>query len=154
MGPTGPTGPTGATGPTGPTGTTGALPNENATIFNDSPIDITTGTPLVLQNTLTNNGTTVAANSITVLSDGTYLVSFGANFATNAAVNDNLAIAKDGVLITATERRLSATSSVSGTYILDLEANNTITVVPTVTGTTEIVATGGPSAYLTVTKIG
>lgn len=151
---TGPTGPTGVTGPTGPTGPTGVLTNENATIYNDSPIDITTGTPLVLQNTLTNNGMTVAGNGITVESDGTYLVSFGVNNATGATGTDNVSVAVDGVLNATTERKLFADSANTGTYVLDLQANNTLTLVPTVTGATQIVATGGPSAYLTVTKIG
>lgn len=154
MGPTGPTGAVGPTGPTGPTGSTGVLINENATVNNDSPIDITTGTPLVLQNTLTNNGMTVAGNGITVRSDGTYLVSFGVNNTTGATGSDNVSVAIDGVLNAATERRLFADSANTGTYVLNLQANNTLTLVPTVTGATQIVATGGPSAYLTVTKIG
>lgn len=152
-GPTGPTGPTGATGPTGPTGATGTFENINATIVNTASQDITTGTAVTFGSIVTNNGMTVANTSITVPSAGTYLVSYGANSSTSASGSDNIGVAVNGTISTSTRRTLSATQGTAGTYVLNLVADDVLTLVPTITSATNLTATGGPSAYLTVVKV-
>lgn len=149
----GPTGATGATGPTGPTGATGTAINENATILNTGTETITSGTALTMPTTLTNNGLTIANNSVTVLSTGTYFVMYGVNSATGATDEDNVAIAINGTINTNTERALSTTDGISGGYVLNLNANDVITLVPTVTGATELDDIGGPSVFLTIIRI-
>lgn len=153
-GPTGPTGPTGATGPTGPTGPTGVLSNINATVVETAAQALTTGTALTLGTTVTNNGMVVGGNSITIPSTGTYLVSFGTNTATAAAGADNVGIGVNGVVDENTRRTLTTTQGTSGTYVLDLTADDELTLVPTVTSATNLGGTGGPSAFLTAVKIG
>lgn len=155
-GPTGPTGPTGATGPTGPTGPTGenaTLLNENATIYNAETQNITTATPLALSTVLTNNGLAVDNTTITVSETGTYLISFTVNDATAAAGADNVGIAVNNVVNTATHRTISPNYSTGGSYVLNLNANDKVSLVPTVTNATSISSTGGPSASLTVVRI-
>lgn len=155
-GPTGPTGPTGATGPTGPTGPTGenaTLLNENATIYNAETQNITTATPLTLSTVLTNNGLAVDNTTITVSETGTYLISFTVNDATAAAGADNVGIAVNNVVNTATHRTISPNYATGGSYILNLNANDKVSLVPTVTNATSISSTGGPSASLTVVRI-
>lgn len=152
-GPTGPIGPTGATGPTGPTGATGTAVNENATTLNNGTQELTSGTALTLPTTLTNNGLTIGNDSITVAETGTYFVMFSLNSATDATDQDNVGIAINGAISTNTRRPLSSTDGVSGGYILNLTANDAITLVPTITGATELDDVGGPSAVLTVVRI-
>ena len=164
-GPVGPTGPTGAagvtgatgatgvTGPTGPTGATGTAINQNATIYNNATQEAVSGTALNLPTVLTNNGMTVNATSITVPTTGTYWVSYTINEATGANNGDFVAIYVNGAINNATKKSISSTAGVGGTYILNLSANDVITIVPTETGSTQIVDTGGPSATLTVTRI-
>ena len=149
-GATGPIGPTGATGPTGPTGT---ISNLSATIHNTTEETITSGTALTMPTVLTNNGLTAETDGITVTETGTYLVNFNTNEATGATGSDNVAIAINGVISTPTERLLSATTGTSGTFILNLTANDKITLVPTVTSATSLSNTGGPSVSLTVVRI-
>lgn len=149
----GPTGATGPTGPTGPTGASGTAINENATTLNNGTQAITTTTALTLPTTLTNNGLTTGTDSITVASTGTYLVNFLLNSATGATDEDNVGIGINGTLLTNTRRALSSTEGVSGSYVLNLNANDVITLIPTVTGATELDDVGGPSVVLTVVRI-
>lgn len=152
-GPTGPTGPTGATGPTGPTGENATLLNKNATIYNSETQNITTATPLALSTVLTNNGLAVDNTTITVSETGTYLISFTVNDATAAAGADNVGIAVNNVVNTATHRTISPNYATGGSYVLNLNANDKVSLVPTVTNATSISSTGGPSASLTVVRI-
>ncbi len=152
-GPQGPIGPTGATGPVGPQGPTGITPNQNSSIYNGATQTITSGTALTLPTVLTNNGLTTDGSSITVAESGTYLVSYVVNEATTATGTDNVGIAVDSTINTATQTPLSTTDAVGGSYVLNLTAGSSITLVPTVAGATSIDATGGPSASLTVMRI-
>lgn len=152
QGPAGPVGPAGATGPQGPTGP--AL-NENATIYNAASQSLTSGTAVSLPTVLTNNSlTTTTANTITVPSAGAYQISYTTSAATGAVSGDNVAVAVNGVVQTPTQRSLSTTQGVSATYVLNLSANDAITIVPTVTGATTLTNTGEPSATLTVIRVG
>lgn len=152
-GATGPVGPRGATGPTGPTGEAGTVVNENATIVSTELQNITTATPLALSTVLTNNNLTVDNNSITVTESGTYLVSFTVNTATAAVGADNVGIAINTVVNASTRRTISSDYTTSGSFVLNLEANDAISLVPTVTNATSISSTGGPSASLTVVRL-
>ena len=102
---------------------------------------------------LTNNGLTIENDGITVPTTGTYLINFNTNEATNASDADNVAIAVNGVISTPTERLLSQTSGISGTFILNLTANNKISLIPTITDATNLTNSGGPSVSLTVVRI-
>lgn len=164
QGPAGPAGPVGATGPqgaqgpagaTGPQGPTGPALNENATIYNAASQSLTSGTAVSLPTVLTNNSlTTTTANTITVPSAGAYQISYTTSVATGAVSGDNVAVAVNGVVQTPTQRSLSTTQGVSATYVLNLSANDAITIVPTVTGATTLTNTGEPSATLTVIRVG
>lgn len=168
VGPTGPTGATGATGatgitgtagatgpvgPTGPRGIAGAAINENATIYTFGPQTAVSGTPLTLMSVLTNNGLNVGMDSVTVVNTGTYLISVLVNEATGVNEKDFISLKRNGVEINATRISISSSAPVSATYILNLEANDVITVVPTETGETRFIDTGGPSAVLTIVRI-
>ena len=155
QGPAGPVGPAGATGPQGPQGPQGPALNENATIYNAASQSLTSGTAVSLPTVLTNNSlTTTTANTITVPSAGAYQISYTTSAATGAVSGDNVAVAVNGVVQTPTQRSLSTTQGVSATYVLNLSANDAITIVPTVTEATTLTNTGGPSATLTVIRVG
>lgn len=155
QGPQGPVGPAGATGPQGPQGPTGPALNENATIYNAASQSLTSGTAVSLPTVLTNNSlTTTTANTITVPSAGAYQISYTTSAATGAVSGDNVAVAVNGVVQTPTQRSLSTTQGVSATYVLNLSANDAITIVPTVTSSATLTNTGGPSATLTVIRVG
>lgn len=153
MGPTGPAGATGATGPAGPAGPAGVVSNQNATIANATNQAITSGTPLTLSTVVTNNGMTVTNNGITVPADGTYLVEYYVNRATSASGTDSIALAVAGTTNANTAIPLSAQSTSAGQFVLNLTSGNTLTLVPTVTAATNLEATGGPSATLTVVRL-
>lgn len=149
----GPAGPQGPQGPTGATGPAGMLPNENATVYNASTQTITTGTALTLPTVLTNNSLTSTGSGLTVTNGGTYLVSFTTGTATDATGTDNVGIALNGTILTATQRLLTTAMGTSGTFVLNLTAGDTLTLIPTVTGATAINDTGESSATLTVVRI-
>lgn len=150
IGPIGPTGPTGATGPAGPAG---VVSNQNATIANATNQAITSGTPLTLSTVVTNNGMTVTNNGITVPADGTYLVEYYVNRATSASGADSISIAVAGTTNSNTSIPLIAQSTSSAQFVLNLTSGNTLTLVPIVTTATNLEATGGPSATLTVVRL-
>ncbi len=152
-GATGPTGPAGATGATGPTGPAGVVSNQNATIANATNQAITSGTPLTLSTVVTNNGMTVTNNGITVPADGTYLVEYYVNRATSASGADSISIAVAGATNSNTSIPLIAQSTSSAQFVLNLTSGNTLTLVPIVTAATNLEATGGPSATLTVVRL-
>lgn len=153
QGPAGETGATGPAGPQGPAGPAGTSINQNSTIYTLGPQTAVSGTPLTLMNVLTNNGLTVAPDSLTVPASGTYLVSYTINEATGVNEGDYVSIKVNDTELPATRRSLSSTAGVSGTYVLDLVANDVVTIVPTETGNTQLVDTGGPSATLTVIRL-
>ena len=152
-GPMGPTGPAGATGATGPAGPAGVVSNQNATIANATNQAITSGTPLTLSTVVTNNGMTVTNNGITVPADGTYLVEYYVNRATSASGTDSISIAVAGATNSNTSIPLIAQSTSSAQFVLNLTSGNTLTLVPIVTAATNLEATGGPSATLTVVRL-
>lgn len=80
-GPTGPTGFTGPTGPTGPTGATGSITDNAASYYTSNPSDFTLVSPgqttisFNTQNTRLGSNIIVSGSTITVLTNGTYLLS-------------------------------------------------------------------------------
>ena len=153
QGPIGETGPVGPQGPEGPAGPPGTFINENATIYNPAAQEITTGTPLTFGTTLTNNGLTVDATSITIEEAGTYLVGFSTGEATGATATDRVGIAINGVIIAGTERLLNPDAPTNETSVLNLTAGDVVTLVPTVTTATGLTADGATSATLTVVRL-
>lgn len=149
-GPAGPIGPQGATGPQGPAGT---IPNQNATIYNTALQTLTSGTALDFPTVLTNNNVTVSTTSVTIPTTGTYIISYNINRATTESTTDNVGIAINGTINTATQSTLSTTSNTSASYILNLTSGDIITVVPTIADTNSITNNGGPSSSLTVVRI-
>lgn len=153
-GPTGPTGATGAAGAIGPTGPTGPALNENAMLYNPDAQSLTSGTALTLSTEVTNNGLTTSTTAITAPEPGTYLIAYTVNTATGAGANDTIEIAINSTTQIPTRRALSATQTVAGMYVYNLGANAEITLVPTVTAASNLTNTGGPSATLSVVRIG
>lgn len=153
IGPTGPQGERGATGPTGPAGENATLPNLNATILNMASQELTTGTPISLLKTLTNNGLIVDSTSITVEKAGTYFVAYFVNKATHGSGTDSISLAINGVINTDTARPLNEDTTSSGQFVLNLQQNSTLSLIPTIINATKIEANGGASATLTVIKI-
>lgn len=152
-GATGPTGPTGATGATGPAG--GISVNENASTYTFGPQTAVNGTPITLMTELTNNGLETTRDSIIVKNDGTYIVCYSINKVANAADGDHVAIYVNEVEIPATRKQMLTNSSIMGVFVLMLEKDDEITIVPTENQTdqTMLTDTGGPSASLTVIRI-
>lgn len=147
-------GPKGDTGAPGPKGDTGMIAtNVNATIYTLGPQTLTTGTPLTLMSVLTNNGLDVNETSITVKSTGTYSVSYTINEVSQENDGDYVEINVNGQSIPATRRIMSSQAEVGGTYALNLNENDVITIVPKESGNVQLVGTTGASAILTVIKL-
>lgn len=144
---------TGATGPTGPIGPTGPAFNQNATVYDSATQNAVSGSALSIPTVLTNNGLVTNATSITVPASGTYIVSYTVNATTGATSPDNVGIAVNGTIQSPTTSLLSATTHISGSYVLNLTANDVLTLVPTVTEQRNITAGGGPSVTFTVVRI-
>lgn len=139
--------------PRGATGAKGVEQNINATILNMAGQDISTGVPISLFRTLTNNRMIITENSITVPDAGTYFVAYYVNRASGAAGTDGIALAINGVRDNNTARPLSESSTSSGQFVLNLQAGSSLTLVPVVINAKRIDANGGPGATLTVMKI-
>lgn len=161
-GETGATGPVGATGAMGETGATGATGpaggisvNENASTYTFGPQTAVSGTPITLMTELTNNGLETTRDSIIVKNDGTYIVCYSINKVANATDGDHVAIYVNEVEIPATRKQMLTNSDVMGMFVLMLEKDDEITIVPTENQTdqTMLTDTGGPSASLTVIRI-
>lgn len=146
----GPQGIQGAQGVAGPPGTTN---NINATIYNSINQDAVNGRPLTLDEVLTNNGLNINNSSITITSNGTYILSFSVNNGTTASAGDCVGIYKNGELVLGTRRPLTTSTNVSATVVAVLKRNDIITLVPMVSTNRIITASGAPSALLTVIQI-
>ena len=131
-----------------PTPTTPTTFNQNATVFNGATVTLTAGTPIPFPSTLTNNGLTTTGTGITVPNAGTYLVGYTTGSA-DVVGDDSIGIAVNGAVVNATTRLLNTTGGVSGNYILNLNAGDTITLVPN--GTTATTLT--PTNTLTVERV-
>jgi len=152
-GPQGERGEVGPTGPAGPAGASGSISNLNATILNMASQAITTGTPISMLRTLTNNGLTANETSIIVPETGTYFVAYYVNRAANAGGTDGISLAINNKVNNNTARPLSEASTSSGQFVLNLTAGDSISLIPVVINATRIEANGGPGATLTVLKI-
>ena len=82
-----------------------------------------------------------------------YSVSYTINEVSGANEGDFVGISINGTEVPATRRSMSSTAGLGGTYVLNLSANDIVTIVPTETNNTQIVGTAGPSATLTVIRI-
>ena len=149
----GSTGPTGPTGSTGPKGDNGSISNQNATMYTMASQTISSGNPLTLTSILTNNGLVIGGTFITVPMTGTYIVSYTANRATNAAGTDSIMLAIDGTLARNTSLPLSDASTTCGHFVMNLSEGNAISVVPVVLNATKIEGNGGPAVTLTIIRI-
>ncbi|MBQ3493505.1 MAG: hypothetical protein IJA88_05290 [Clostridia bacterium] len=143
-GPQGPVGPTGATGPQGPAGLSDALyaSSTTATVGSGAliPITLNASSPATTM--------TVADNEVIVTDAGTYLVSYfadgstaGGSFDTSLYLND-VAIANETLSFTSGE------GSSSKTILLNLSANDGISIYNT--SATEATLS---SASITIVKI-
>ena len=107
----------------------------------------------MLNTTLTNNDMTIDNNAITIPATGTYIVSYQVGDATDVSGTERIAIGINGTINTPTQVSLSNTEATGGTFILNLNSNDTITLIPTITGTSTINTIGGYSATLTAVRI-
>lgn len=150
IGPRGEQGPTGKTGVAGPPG---ATPNINITRFNSSSQEIRSRIPIVINETLVNNSMTFDANSIIVPSNGVYLISFSINNGSYATSGDCIGVAVNLNLVDASRRPLTASTNTSCTFVQRLSKGDYVCLIPTLSNSTTLLASGAPSAMLTVMLI-
>ncbi|PKK96001.1 MAG: hypothetical protein CVV59_00745 [Tenericutes bacterium HGW-Tenericutes-4] len=152
QGPRGLVGPEGPQGPQGPEGPAGQNFNTYGSFYNPNAQVITTGTPVTLTNTITASNMFLAANQVTILSSGVYLIGYGINFATGALAGDNIHITVNGVTIVGTNRQISANAETSSTTILNLTAGNVV-AIGVVANALPVSGVGATSAHLNLTRI-
>ena len=160
MGPQGPMGPAGETGPKGDTGQAGVAgppgltPNINATIYNMNQQTINNNTAIILSNVEVNNGMRLqGTSSIVVPSTGTYLISFSINNSLSASAGDSVGVAVNNNLISCSKRPITASTNTSGTIVKVLNKNDIVSLLPTLSQSRTITASGAPSAMLTIVLI-
>lgn len=172
MGPQGPAGPKGETGEQGQKGDTGAkgdmgergpsgvagppwlTPNFAATIYKPSGQQITTNTPIMLEETELMKGFRKQGNnSLVAPAKGTYMVSFFVNEVDAADDGDSVSLAVNGVAVTASKRPLSTIGYAIATILTELNKDDVLTLVPTINQSRNINAFGGPSAELVAMMI-
>ena len=146
----GPAGPQGIQGIAGPPGSTN---NINATIYNPNQQSISSGRPLVFGKVLTNHAMSINDASISVNHNGTYIISFSINNGTSATAGDCVGVYRNATLIPGTNRPLTSSTNVSAIFVIELKANDIITLVPTLSSDRAITASGSPSAMLSVIQI-
>lgn len=172
MGPQGPAGPKGETveqgqkgdtgakgdmgerGPSGVAGPPGLTPNFAATIYKPSGQQITTNTPIMLEETELMKGFRKQGNnSLVAPAKGTYMVSFFVNEVDAADDGDSVSLAVNGVAVTASKRPLSTIGYAIATILTELNKDDILTLVPTLNQSRNINAFGGPSAELVAMMI-
>ena len=152
VGPKGNTGEKGAQGEVGPAGPAGTLPRIFSTVYNAKSQDITNGTPLTLNEIEVNFGFRMTDTSLTVLTTGTYIVSFFVNQVADSGVGESVVLAVNGVNVNGTKRPLSDTT-VTAVSMIALNANDVLTLKPEVAQQRILSATSGPSASLTLAMV-
>lgn len=152
QGPPGPQGPAGPAGPQGPQGPAGPAFNTYGSFFNPAPQVSVAGVPLILTSTITANNVTLLANQVLINTTGTYLIDYGVNIVVGANVGDHIYLSVNGVPVAGTERQVSSVAQTSSGTILNLVAGSLLGLNLTPAGLT-ILATGSPSAYLSLTRI-
>ncbi len=153
QGPKGDTGEKGEQGEAGPVGPSGLTPDINATIYNSNQQTITNNTPLSLTEIAMNNGFNITDSRLVSPTTGSFLVSFSINNASGATTGDSIGVAVNGVINPATKRPLTASTNTSGTIALILNKNDEVTLVPSIGGQRTLLASGAPSAVLTLMMI-
>ena len=152
-GDTGEKGEQGEKGERGERGNDGLTPNINATIYNSISQTAVTGKNLELDEILTNNNMTLGEDTIVVPAYGAYYINFFVNNSSTATSGDCVAIAINGTPLNTTRRPIITNSGTNGSVILNLNPNDAISLVPYVTNSKIITASGSPSAELTVMLI-
>lgn len=149
----GPQGAKGETGIAGPAGPPGLTPDVNATIYNSSSQNISNGSLLEINEILTNRGIKIENNTIIVSTPGTYLISFSINNATSPTGGDSVGISINGTMIECSKRPLTASTNTSATIVYRLQKNDAVGLSTQLLGNRTLLASGAPSAMLTVMLI-
>lgn len=153
VGPQGVAGPQGEQGIQGVAGPPGSVSNLNITIYNSISQTIQNGLPLRLDEVAYNNNMKRDNFSVTAPVKGTYLVSFSINNGNTASSGEFIAVNINSQMVNASKRPLTVSTNTSATVILNLEKNDVITLVPSLTSDRTLNASGAPSATLTVVNL-
>lgn len=142
----------GEKGDTGPRGATAEIAT-NATFYNPDSQSISNGNRIALSNELVNNGITLQNNQVLVPANGTYLVLYSFNNATYATTGENISIAINSVIQESTRRPLTRATSTFSATLLNLRANDMLSLVPTVSSTQTLTNSSSPSVSLTIIRL-
>ncbi len=135
-----------------PKGTPGA-PNINASVYNSKSQTINNSRPLVLDEILINNGMQIENNYVKVPYDGTYMINFSINNSTNATSGDVVGVTINSRIIQASKRPLTNNANSSATFIVQLKAEDEISLNAILAGDRTISSNDVPSANLTIVLI-
>lgn len=149
----GPAGERGEIGPQGIAGPPGSTNNINVTKYSEDEQQILSSLAFTLKETLTENGITSTNDSITIPSDGIYILSFWCNNLDSAQATDYVGIFNRGTLIAPTKRALSNIVGASATVVYKLNKNDIITLRAILTTGAKLSNVNAPSAVLTVIQI-
>lgn len=152
-GPAGPAGERGEIGPQGIAGPPGSTNNINVTKYSEDEQQILSSLAFTLSETLTENGITSTNDSITIPSDGVYILSFWCNMLDSAQATDYVGIFNRGTLIAPTKRPLSNIIGASAMVVYNLKKNDIITLRAILSAGTKLSNVNAPSAVLTVIQI-
>ncbi len=142
----------GEKGDTGPRGATVEIAT-NATFYNPDSQSISNGNRIALSNELVNNGITLQNNQVLVPANGTYLVLYSFNNATYATTGENISIAINSVIQESTRRPLTRATSTFSATLLNLRANDMLSLVPTVSSSQTLTNSSSPSVSLTIIRL-
>ena len=153
QGDAGPKGDPGERGEAGPAGPPGLTPNIHVTAYNPTEQTVSNQQKLVLSETAITSVFTLRDNSLSVPSNGTYLVSFSVNNSLQASAGDCIGVAVNNVVAPASKRPLTYSTNTSATVTMRLNKNDIVNLVANVGGSRTITASGSPSAVLTLILI-
>lgn len=142
----------GEKGDTGPRGATAEIAT-NANFYNPDSQSISNGNRIALSNELVNNGITLQNNQVLVPANGTYLVLYSFNNATYATTGENISIAINSVIQESTRRPLTRATSTFSATLLNLKANDMLSLVPTVSSSQTLTNSSSPSVSLTIIRL-
>lgn len=151
--PRGQKGDKGEKGEQGDAGPSGLTPDYNATVYNSNQQVIKNNTAILLNEIAMNNGFNITDSKFVSPTTGTFLVSFSINNSIGATTGDCVGVAINGVINPASRRPLTSSSNTSGTIALILNRGDEVTLVPNIAQDRTLMASGAPSAVLTIMMI-
>lgn len=122
-------------------------------VYYPDPQQLTNEGELALSTVMSSNNLTLENNRVVISSSGTYLIAFSFNNSPSPTAGENIGLAINGTLKEGSQRPITKSTSVSAVMVMQLNANDVLSLICSVTTSQTITNSGSPSASLTAIKL-